>query len=256
MAEQTRNFDLEISWNPQRETTRRALITIAVLTYFVVGFRVVPMLSASRATTLRTFLDDRIPFLPWTVYFYAAVYVAGAYPVFVVRCPRLFDRTMMAYTALLTASFLCYLVFPVTSIGFRPDPSTLNDRIFHEWGLKLNYALDEPYNLFPSLHLSIVSIAMLSAWKASARLGALALPLVAAVAVAIFTLKQHYLADGIAALCLTTGIYYLFLKPYPARQIPERERSYGRRGAATYLAVHTGIYLALYVAFRCGLKVW
>ena len=255
MTDQTRDFELELPLDLPREATRRLVISLALFAYFVIGFRVMPMLSAARATTLRTFLDDQIPFLPWTIYFYASFYIALVYPLFVVRCPRLFDRAALAYFAVLSLCFVCYMAFPVTAVGFRPDPSSLDERVFHEWGLKLTYALDEPYNLFPSLHLSMALTLTLAAWKASPRMGALALPIVGGVAVAIFTIKQHYLADGLAALGLAGGIYYWILRPYPTQRVAERERSNGWRGATSYLVFHAGALLACYVAFRLGVKV-
>lgn len=256
MADQTRSFDLELSPDLQRGQSWRLLVALALVAYFVIGFRVGPMLSGNRGVSLRTPLDDQIPFLPWTIYFYASFYVALAYPLFVVRCPRLFDRVAMAYFAVLSLCFVCYLVFPVTAVGFRPDPSILDDHVFHEWGLKLTYALDEPSNLFPSLHLSMAVMLALAAWKASPWLGALALPLVAGVTVAIFTVKQHYLADGVAALGLAAGVYYWILRPYPDRQVAEEERSNGWRGVARFAVFHAGVLLACYVAFRLGVKAW
>jgi hypothetical protein len=244
------------AWLRQREMLQRWLMAAAMVVYFVVGFRLVPMVAAGRATTLWTTLDDRIPFLPWTIYVYAFVYTAMLYPLFVVRCSRLFQRVAMAYFAVLTISFVCYAVFPVTSIGLRPNTAGLSDHVFHEWGIKLNYALDEPYNLFPSLHLSIAILAMLSAWKAAPRVGALALPIVGGVGIAIFTTKQHFLADGVAAIGLAVAVFLWILQPYASREVPEAQRTFGYRGAAGYFAFHCGVYLALYVAFRMGARVW
>ncbi len=256
MIEHVHPFSLAARrWRP-RAPIDRWLVALALVAYFVVGFRVLPMTAVGRATTLRTALDDKIPFLPWTMYLYAFVYTAMLYPLFVVRCSRLFNRVVLAYFAVLTLSFLCYLAFPVTSVGLRPDSSMLSDHVFHEWGLKLNFALDEPYNLFPSLHLSIATLAMLSAWKASPRLGALALPIVVGVGIAIVTVKQHYVVDGVAALALSAAVYCWILRPYPTRQIAERQRTYGWRGAARYFAFHCAIYLALYGAFRMGVTAW
>ena len=256
MTDQARSADLELSSELQRGQTWRLLVTLALFAYFVVGFRIAPMLSGGRAVSLRTPLDDQIPFLPWTVYFYVSFYIALAYPLFVVRCPRLFDRVAVAYFAVLSLCFVCYLVFPVTAVGFRPDPSSLDEHVFHEWGLKLTYAIDEPSNLFPSLHLSMAVTLTLAAWKASPRLGALALPLVVGVAVAIFTVKQHYLADGVAALGLAAGVYYWILRPYPNRHVDEAERSNGWRGVASFAVFHAGVLCACYVAFRLGVKAW
>jgi len=45
------------------------------------------------ARSLGTALDAAIPFIPATVYLYSWVYTAMLYPLFTVRCIRLFRRS-------------------------------------------------------------------------------------------------------------------------------------------------------------------
>lgn len=130
--------------------------------YFVVGLAMDP----SRATTLFTRVDDWIPFDVTWVLIYAGVYSSMGYPLFVVRCQRLFRRVALAYFVvggLATATFVAY---PVMSIPLRPDVAVLDVSTFTGWGMRLNYFLDPPYNCFPSLHMAVATLAGLVAWKA------------------------------------------------------------------------------------------
>jgi membrane-associated phospholipid phosphatase len=256
MLDQVQELALELPWGRLRNPARRVLLAILMVSYFVAGQRLIPLAVEGRASTLHCFLDDLVPFWPWTMYLYAFVYTSMLYPLFVVRCDRLFRRVVLAYFAVLTIAFACFLAFPVTAIGLRPAPAMLRDEVFHEWGLKLNYALDPPYNLFPSLHLSIAATAMLSAWKASRRFGVLATPIVAGVGMSIVTVKQHYVVDGLGAIILAAAVFLLVLRPYPTDAVPEGQRSYSWRGPAAYAAFHCLVYLGLFVAFRMGAKAW
>jgi hypothetical protein len=216
----------------------RGLQVVAVVAYFQLGMHGIGALSAGReAHVLATPLDAWVPFVPWTVYPYSAAYPLALLPLFVVRCPRLFRRTLAACVAVLTASFAVYLAFPVTSLGLRPDLSGLDPRVLHHWGLALTYRVDPPYNLFPSLHLSMATLAALAAYEAVPLAGWLASPLVVGVAVGICTTKQHFVADGVAGLLLALGVWRGVLVPYRAEAAPAEERAFGPGGGLAFLGL-------------------
>jgi hypothetical protein len=228
-----------------RLTISVALFVYAGIGYFACGLSVDPQ----RAHSLRTTLDDAIPFIPWTILGYAWVYTAMAWPLFVVKDMPLFRRVATAYFVTLTASFACFVLFPVTSSGFRPALASFNPDNFFEWGARVNFSLDPPYNLFPSLHLSIAALAALSAFKARRFYGFLAFILVAIIAVSICTVKQHFWADGAAGMALALGVYGWLIHPYDARAVPLAARAYTWRGPLLYLALHSTFYLAFVIGF-------
>jgi membrane-associated phospholipid phosphatase len=107
----------------------------------------------------------------------------------------------------------------------------------------LLYRLDPPYNLFPSLHLSMALLAGLAAWKASRRYGATALAGVALIGVSTLTVKQHFIADGVAGIALAAVVYTAIMRPYePA---PGTDPAYGRRGPAAFAVVLVVLYAAI-----------
>ncbi len=226
------------------------LTAAAMSTFWLVGYRVDP----AEAAVLRTPLDDAIPFWPWTVYLYSWVYTSMLYPLFVIRCRRLFRRVLGAYAVAIAVTLATFALFPVTSLQFRPDPTSIDTSTFHGWGVRLTYFVDPPTNLFPSLHLTAALLSMLGAWKARRLWGMLAIPIALAVAISICTMKQHYIVDGLASLVVAGGAYGLFIRPY--RPEPGARVAHGWPGPLAYFVFHGLVYLALFIAYRAGFAPW
>ena len=229
----------------------RAVLTVAVVGLFVVGyFTVGRSLDPGRARTLATPLDGLIPFVASTVWIYIWVFPATLVPVFFVRCRDLFRRTILAYTVVISISLACFVAFPVTSLGLRVDPGTLDASRFSPWAVSVVYALDPPFNLFPSLHLSTATIAAFSAWKARRSWGTAMFVGVALIGVSICTVKQHFIVDGIAGVALASAAYAAFMRRY--RPEPGTDPAYSWHGPALFVALVLAVYFGLYVAFRQG----
>lgn len=232
---------------------RRLLIVGALAAYFILGYHGVAALTrGAHAHSLRTPLDDAIPFVPWTALIYHWVYTAALYPLFVVRSDALFRRVVRANLAVLTVSFAVFLLYPVSATDLRAPIAVLDDRRFTDWAVRLLYAADPPVNLFPSLHLSVAAISALSAWEAAPILGACAVPVVAGIAVSICTTKQHFVADGVAGLLLASAVYLLVLRPGGPADPSANRRDWGAKGALLYLAFHGLFYGVFFVAFLLG----
>ena len=235
---------------------RMALIAVLFLFtfggYYAIGLHADP----SVAHTLRTPLDDAIPFLPVTIYLYLWIYTAMLYPAFTIRCRGLFRRVAVAYAVAVSVCLLTFALFPVTSLGFRPDLTQLPDARFHEWGVRLNFMLDPPFNLFPSLHVAAGTLAALAAAKARRAYGALGAIVLGGVCIAVCTVKQHYLADAVAGIALGIATYAIVLRPFPVRHRIVSDVAFGWTGPASYLGFHAAVMLALYALFRAGLRPW
>ncbi|HVP27994.1 MAG TPA: phosphatase PAP2 family protein [Myxococcota bacterium] len=234
-----------------------ALAAMVVLLWVAGYFGAAARIDPTAARVLRTPVDDAIPFLPATIYLYTAVYTAMLLPLFTVRCKRLFRRVVAAYGLVLAASLLCFVTWPVTSLGLRPDPSLL-DRLsavrFDVWGVRLCYALDPPVNLFPSLHLASVTLVALTAGTARRSYGAVGLVLVAGVGASICTVKQHWVVDGLAGLALGGGAWALVVRPYARPREPGV--AYGMGGPLSFGLLHGSALLVLYALFASGFRPW
>ena len=227
-----------------------AIVTMAL--YRLIAFEA----HADSLYDVRTSLDDAIPFVPWTCFLYSWVYTSMLYPIFVVRCTRLFRRVVFAYGAVIAVNLTSFALFPVDPGDFRPDISGLDLDVFHNWGVALTYFVDPPTNFLPSLHLSVATISGLAAWKARPLYGKVALPVIAAIAVSICTMKQHFVVDGVAALALASVAYVVFLRGYDRGEKTPEEVAYTWRGPVAYLAFHASVYLGLFVAFLADFRPW
>jgi len=228
--------------------------TLALLALWLAGyFGTASFVDPATARSLQTPLDDAIPFLPGTIYVYAAVYTGMLVPVFTVRCRHLFRRVVAAYALVIGASVLFFNAMPVSAIGLRADPATLaalGPGRFDVWGVRLCYSLDPPLNLFPSMHLASVVLVALTAWTARRSYGVVGLALALGVAISICTVKQHFVADGIAGFVLGGAAWALFVRGYPRPRAPGV--AYGLAGPASYALFHGGAMLALYGLYRAG----
>jgi len=110
------------------------------------------------------------------------------------------------------------------------------------------YRLDPPFNLFPSLHLSIAALSSLTAWKARRSYGAAAFVGVALIGASICTVKQHFVLDGFGGVALAALVHAFVLHPY--RPMPGTDPAYGWRGPAAYAALLAALYAGIYAGFR------
>ncbi|MCO5168138.1 MAG: phosphatase PAP2 family protein [Planctomycetes bacterium] len=222
--------------------------------YYAVGLTA----SHDTAAGLPTPLDDAIPLVPGAMWLYAWVYTAMFYPAFVVRCPFLFRRAALAYAVVVAVSLVAWVAYPVTSLGLpgRPAMEAIEPASFPLWGLKVNYTLDPPFNCFPSLHMSIATVAALSAAHARRLWGLVAVPPVVGIAVAIVAVKQHWALDGVAGVLLGAFAYAVAVRPARVAGRSEDELAYGWRAPASYLAFHCGVYAVLFALYVAGWAPW
>lgn len=202
------------------------------------------------AHEMRTAWDARIPFVASTIWIYLWVFPASLLPLFLIRCPRLFRRTILAYAIVIAVSLAIFAAWPVTSRSLRADAASLDTTRISSWAVAVVYRLDPPYNLFPSLHLSIAALAALSAWKASKTYGAAVAVGVVLIGVSICTVKQHFVLDGLSGLALAGVVHAAVLRPYAPP--PDAPPAYGWRGPAAYLGLMAAVYAGFVAAFVLG----
>lgn len=228
---------------------RRLWIVLGVIALFVAGYFGVGHAAAGlRARTVATPLDDVIPFVPWTVFVYAAVYTSAFLPIFLVRDVALFRQAVRAYVLVLLISFTAFLLYPVTSVGLRPDLSEMGASGFAGWGLRVIYRLDPPRNLFPSLHLAIAAVATAAVWKARAVYGWVAALWLMPIAVSVCTTKQHFALDALAGLALGAAASVIFLR---GEAPDENDDAYfGWGGIVFYAGFLATFYFGAWLVYR------
>ena len=233
----------------------RAVLTGAVLAFFLIGYFAIGWLGdPARAGSLELPLDGRIPFLLDSVVVYWSVLPMGLLPIFVVRDAQLFRRVALAYALVIAACFACFWLWPVTSLGFRPDAAATLQAGFSGWLLRLLHFLDPPMNLFPSLHLALATLAALAALRVRASFGHAALAWAACILVSVCTTKQHFALDALAGIALAALAHAALVARAP--QAEPGDASFGARGVAFFAGLVALFYAGLYGSYRLGLAPW
>ena len=231
------------------EWLERVALTLGLVIFFIAGyFGVGQSRNPSGAGELQTFLDDQIPFIARSVWVYLLIFPTALLPLFVVRCRRLFRRTALAYAAVIAVSVIFFATFPITSARLRTNPAMLDLTQPSDWAVSVLYSLDPPYNLFPSLHVSIAVLAAFSAWKAARSYGVMALTCLVFVIASIFTVKQHVVLDAVGGIVLSTLAGALILRPYRAQGTVGP--AYSWRGPSIYLAFLVLVYTDFYLTYH------
>lgn len=156
----------------------------------------------SAHTDMSTSLDGLIPFMPWTVTiyvgcfaFWAAVYVACA------KRDRAQARRFYLADALTKGVCLAFFLLLPTTMS---RPEALGGDIWSA-AVRLLYEIDEPTNLFPSIHCAVSWLcwAGLRGREDTPRgVRAAALAQAVLVAASTLTIKQHVLADAASGILL------------------------------------------------------
>ncbi len=238
----------QFNWSSRRTVLERAALTAGLMTFFIVGYFSVGFLGdTTNARELVLPLDEKIPFVAHSIWVYLWMFPTSMGPLFIIRCPQLFRRTAFAYATVITSAFVCFTIFPVTAVHLRVDNATLNTTNISQWAVSILYLIDPPYNLFPSLHISMVVLAAFSTWKAVKSFGAAILVSVVLVSISVCTVKQHFVLDVLGGMALAAFACQVFLRPY---QSPNGSATtYSWRGPTLYLVFLVLIYVGIYAIY-------
>jgi hypothetical protein len=232
----------------KEDYVERAVLTVGVALLFFCGYFAVGLSTEHRkAHEFSTPLDGRIPFLARSIWVYLWSFSASVIPLCFIRSRRLFRRSALAFAVAICASFICFTALPVTALHLRADAAQLSQPGPSDWAVSAIYSLDPPYNLFPSLHVSLTALAAMAVWKADRRYGAVFLIGLGLVAIAVCTTKQHFIVDSLGGLVIAAVVGGMILGPY------QREGAtavYSWRGPVSYLASLVLMYFGFYAAYR------
>jgi len=159
---------------------------------------------------LRTRLDDVIPFIPATAWFYLPIYVG----IFVLAVASFqtrvhFDRALAGVGVILLAGLAGHRF--VAAEYPRPllhAPYGGPSEAFMAWV----QGIDPPGNVFPSLHVAHTSSLALFLHHENPRLGWVVIGLALLLAASTLTTKQHFVADVVAGFVLAALTRTLLLR--------------------------------------------
>ena len=157
-------------------------------------------------------LDDKIPFLPWTVIIYFGCYIFWVVN-YILGCRQEQKKAFQFMGADLIAKLvclICFIVFPTTNVR----PVIEGNSLWNQVMLYL-YQIDAADNLFPSIHCLtswFCFIAVRENKKISIWYKVFSLIFAVAVCISTLTTRLHVLIDAIAGVALAEGSYFLVAK--------------------------------------------
>ena len=185
----------------------RTILLILIIIIFLLSYFSINNFTEGRNTHILAFgFEKNIPFIPFFIIFYVLTYITAAMPYFVVKDIYDYRRIALAYLSIIFVSSIIYLIYPVETI--RPE---INGRGLFLGIVSQIYSIAKPYNLFPSLHVSLSALSTLICLKHNKIVGYILIVLLFLISLSTLFVKQHYLVDIIFAIFLAFLSYYLFL---------------------------------------------
>ncbi len=167
---------------------------IAVLIIIFGAYLLINQINYTRQIyDLGTSLDSKIPFIPLFVLFYLSYFILILLPL----TEKSEDEVVLNYSIAAVISFLFFVLLPSTI--YRP--LIQNNNIFSGL-LNLVQNIDHPYNLFHSLHATLLTLSFIFLLKNNKKTAYYLLPLFILSLVSTLFIKQNYLLDLISGILL------------------------------------------------------
>ena len=157
-----------------------------------------------------TWVDQNVPFTPWTIWLYVSEYVYFILIYVLCRDELNLNRYFYSFSALQIISYFFFVFWPTTYPRAEfPLPDGINGAT--HWMFTLLRETDSPANCCPSLHVSSV---YLCSWlyleEGKGRYFWLFFLWGTGIAFSTLTTKQHYVIDIILAIPLAVGCWWFF----------------------------------------------
>lgn len=194
-----------------REKNKKLALILGLTGYWAAGYFATNQFSASRTCyTLSTLIDEAIPFTPFWLYIYLAIWGVIFSPLAIIRNYQQLKRTVTGYAFLFSVSFLLFIIFPVKMA--RPEVAGSGLTL---WGLRILYQIDGAGNCFPSIHVAAIFFGALTSLRLNRRFGIFLLIWAFLISLSALFIKQHYLVDILAGLILALITYIAFIHKSP-----------------------------------------
>src|SRR4051812_47880502 len=160
-----------------------------------------------------TEFDRSVPFSPWTVFVYTSEYFFFAFAYFAFKDELNRNRYIWSYFGVLFVGAMIFIFFPTTypraDFPLPADVNPITAVVFN--ALR---GFDDPSNCFPSMHVTccyITAFAFLP--KAESRFNFWFFFIWSTlISASTLPTKQHYIADVVGGLVLSSAGYWVFFK--------------------------------------------
>lgn len=193
-----------------KDVIKRGLFSLSIplisLTY--------PLLNQYRGNTndVFTFVDKLIPFNRFFILPYISWYIFIA--IFsVILCISDKERYFKLLITLNIGMITCYIIYYFYPT-YVPRPMITKTDFFSNLVLNL-YAVDKPYNCFPSIHVldsMLIALYIYESEKVSKYIKVICIIMSASIILSTMFIKQHYFADVLAGVVFAFILYFCFKK--------------------------------------------
>lgn len=173
-----------------------------MLVFYVLFFPVyfgTPYLVSPERPALLLFFDweTRIPLIPWMIWPYLTLFTLFCVPLVQMSVDEMHRLTLQSTIPLLTAG-VCFVAFP-SRIGFPPAEIDA----WHRPVFDFLWAVDNPQNLVPSLHIAFSTLILLGARQVTtARLRPFYLAWLVVMVCAVILVHQHHIIDVVTGIVI------------------------------------------------------
>lgn len=153
--------------------------------------------------------EEKIPFVPQMFFFYMLVYILPPFIFIILKSKKQIYKAFLAFVICSGIHFLFFIFMPV-KYTLRPELETFQG--YFSQMLSFIYKVDEPYNNFPSMHVSFAFLSyytIKSFYKKYKMAFLLSAIFISASTVLV---KQHYIVDVLAAILLASVINVAIIK--------------------------------------------
>ncbi len=161
-----------------------------------------------------TFLDEMVPFLPWTIFIYMSEYFY--FTAIYIICKDLENLNKYLYSFFFTQALSCliFLIYPTTYPRDQfPVPAETPVLLQSLWAWLRSQ--DAPTNCLPSLHVSTVYLSAFIFKDEQREKLPFFLGWATLIALSTLPTKQHYLVDVVTGLVLAIIMYVMFHRWMP-----------------------------------------
>ncbi|MES2964435.1 MAG: phosphatase PAP2 family protein [Bdellovibrionota bacterium] len=193
--------------NPRRRWPTVVMVTAWILVAYGIPNKVslfqptpVPLIS----------LDNLIGFSPGWVWAYISYYLLLVLPYFVTDDEDVLNQMIYSFSTAAGMSALFFLFFP-TNLPRELYPTAAAGDFMSVLALDVIRLIDSSVNCFPSMHVTLTTIAAMTLMRASRRWAWIAIPWSLAIFYSTVATKQHYALDVIGGIFFGLGFFFFFV---------------------------------------------
>ena len=186
--------------------------------------------------------EKHIPFVPWMIIPYMSIDLFFVAAPFFCRSPEELSTLVKRIAFAILVAAACFLIFPLRFACEHPPVEGWLVVVY-----RMFRGFDRPYNLLPSLHVTLGAILVAHySCRSSAWLRAILWPWFGLVFLSTLLTYQHHIIDVIGGFALAAWCFYLFRETHARLPVQSNWRVGSYYAAGAILAAAVGLPFGLW----------